>query len=151
MSTTEPRIVATILTVSDLDRSLALYRDAFGLVLDLRDHEGGDHGLGDPWTSGAHAVGSWTDGAPAHFALYQCRHGPSTGAQVAFLVDDVAAAHRRALAAGACVLHGPRSEPWGWSARYRDPDGNVVELTQHHPGVDEADLTARRAARSQGE
>jgi hypothetical protein len=24
----------------------------------------------------------------------------------------------------------PRDEPWGRTARYRDPDGNVVALTQ---------------------
>ncbi|QGG96050.1 VOC family protein [Actinomarinicola tropica] len=151
MGAMEPRLVATILEVTDLDRSAALYERAFGLVVDRRDHEGGEHAIGDPWSSGAHVVTSWTNGAPLHFALYQCRHAPTRGTQVAFMVDDLAAAHRRALASGACVIHGPRTEPWGWSARYRDPDGNVVELTQHHPGVDEADVAARRAARSQRE
>lgn len=147
MSEHEPRLVATILEVADLERSVRLYAEAFGLVFDERDHLGGEHGLGDPWSSGAHAVSSWTTGAPLHFALYQCRHAPTRGVQVAFMVDDLAAAHRRALAAGACVIHGPRTEPWGWSARYRDLDDNVVELTQHRPGIDEADLAARREAR----
>ena len=32
--------------------------------------------------------------------------------------------------AGATVVHGPRSEMWGRSARYRDFDDNVIELTQ---------------------
>jgi predicted enzyme related to lactoylglutathione lyase len=54
-------------------------------------------------------------------------------AQVSFRVDDIEAAHAAAVAAGAEVLHGPRPEPWGTSARYRDPDGNVVELTQPAP------------------
>ena len=43
---------------------------------------------------------------------------------------DITAAHQAAVAAGAEVLHEPRREPWGTSARYRDPDGNTVELTQ---------------------
>jgi predicted enzyme related to lactoylglutathione lyase len=36
----------------------------------------------------------------------------------------------RALAAGAEAIHGPKQQPWGRSARYRDYDGNVIELTQ---------------------
>ena len=34
------------------------------------------------------------------------------------------------MTAGATLVHEPRAEPWGTSARYRDLDGNVVELTQ---------------------
>lgn len=124
------RLVTVVLEVADLDRSIALYRDGFGLDLHLSDHEGGEHGADDPWTSGRHAAISWTDGAYAHFALYESKGGRTTGAQVSFRVDDIGAAHRAAVAAGAEVLHEPRAEPWGTSARYRDPDGNVVELTQ---------------------
>jgi hypothetical protein len=28
-------------------------------------------------------------------------------------------------------VHEPTAQPWGTSARYRDLDGNVIELTQH--------------------
>lgn len=128
---TNPRVMAVVLEVSDLDRSSELYREAFGLELRPDDHEGGEHGVGDRWTSGRHAVAHWDGSAPLYFALYQSRHAPTVGAQVAFAVADLSVAHRTALRAGACVIHGPRTEPWGWSARYRDPDGNVVELTQH--------------------
>lgn len=41
--------------------------------------------------------------------LYEAKGGPTTGA---------------------LVLHEPRPEPWGRSVRYRDLDGNTVELTQ---------------------
>lgn len=54
----------------------------------------------------------------------------TSGAQVSFRVDDVERAHAAAVAAGAEVLHPPRTEPWGRSGRYRDFDGNVVEPTQ---------------------
>jgi len=37
---------------------------------------------------------------------------------------------RKQVAAGADVESMPRDEPWGRTARYRDPDGNVVALTQ---------------------
>jgi predicted enzyme related to lactoylglutathione lyase len=120
------RLVAVVLEVSDLPRSVALYRDGFGLDLHLEDHEGDDR-----WTSGAHAATSWTEGAFLHLALYASKDGTVTsGAQIAFEVADLDAAHRRATAAGAHVVHEPKSQPWGKSARYRDLDGNVIELTQ---------------------
>ncbi len=74
---------------------------------------------------------SWTDGAYLHFALYESKGGPkATGAQIAFDVDDLDEAHRQATSAGVDVVHEPKLQPWGRSARYRDLDGNVIELTE---------------------
>ena len=116
-----------MLEVADLERSVVLYREAFGVHLDVDDH-GGD----DRWTSGPHASTSWSAGAFLHLALYQVRPGGSTttAAQVGFAVEDVDEAHERAVAGGAVVVHEPRDEPWGATARYLDHDGNVVSLTQ---------------------
>ena len=115
-----------VLTVLDLDTSAALYRDGFGVDFHFADHVGDDS-----WTSGRHAATTWPDGAFLHFALYQSKDGTSTtGAQVAFRVEDLDAAHKRALDAGADLVHGPKVQPWGRSARYSDPDGNIIELTQ---------------------
>ena len=125
-----PRLVTVVLEVRDLDRSVALYREAFGVVLHLADHEGGEQGSDDRWISGRHAAITWHDEGFLHFALYQVKEQPTVGTQVSFRVDDLAAAHGVAVAAGAQVLHPPRTEPWGTSARYLDLDGNVVELTQ---------------------
>lgn len=120
------RLVTVVLTVIDLDRSVSLYRDGFGLDLHIGDHEGDD-----AWTTGRHAATSWGVGAFMHFALYETKDGSnSSGAQVAFRVNDLDAAHRRAVGAGASVLHPPADQPWGRSARYSDPDGHVIELTQ---------------------
>ncbi len=120
------RLVTVVFTVAELDRSISMYRDAFGLDLHLEDHHGDD-----PWTSGRHAATSWTDGAFIHFALYESKDGSTTtGAQIAFRVRDLDHAHRRASDAGVAVLHEPKQQPWGRSARYADPDGNIVELTQ---------------------
>lgn len=122
----EPRLVAVVLEVSDLGRSFDLYSAAFGLDLHIDDHEGDDR-----WISGRHAATSWTEGEFLHFALYESKEGSvSMRSQVAFRVDDLDAAHVKAVAAGAVVLHDPRTQPWGRSARYSDPDGNVIELTQ---------------------
>jgi predicted enzyme related to lactoylglutathione lyase len=122
----EPRLVAVILGVSDLERSTALYRDAFGL-----DLHPGDNKTDDRWTGGQHAEISWRDGAYLHFALYLSKESPTTGVQLSLRVDDITEAHSRAVDAGAHVLHQPREEPWGQSGRYEDLHGNVVELTQH--------------------
>lgn len=119
-----PRLVAVVIEVTDLERSERLYREAFGLDLHASAHD-------DRWIGGAHAALSWADGAFLHFALYQAKGGSRTrGAQIGFAVEDLEAAHARALAAGAELVHAPRAEPWGHSARYRDYDGNIIELTQ---------------------
>ena len=122
----DARLVTVVFVVSDLDRSVDLYSNAFGLDLHVDDHDGDD-----PWTSGRHAAISWTTGEFIHFALYESKNGTqTTGGQVAFRVHDLEKSHRRALGAGAGVVHPPKDQPWGRSARYRDPDGNIVELTQ---------------------
>jgi predicted RNase H-like nuclease/predicted enzyme related to lactoylglutathione lyase len=54
----------------------------------------------------------------------------ATQNEVGFDVDDLDAAHARAVAAGAEVVREPRVEPWVRTAAYRDPDGNLVTLTQ---------------------
>lgn len=122
---TTNRMVAVILEVSDLERAAALYREGFGVDL----HEG-DNGVDDRWTGGKHAEISWTDGAYLHFALYAAKETPTSGVQLSFAVDDVARAADVAVEHGAHLLHEPRVEPWGTSARLMDFDGNVIELTQ---------------------
>lgn len=90
-----------------------------------------DHGGGDRWVSGRHCATSWTEGAFLHFALYEAKTDQRTvHAQLSFEVADLTTAHAVAVAAGAVVVHEPRSEEWGISARYRDYDGNVIDLTQ---------------------
>ena len=120
------RLVAVIIEVADLERSAILYEEAFGVTLEV-----GDNGGDDRWISGPHRETSWVDGAYLHFALYQAKTDERTAhAQISFRVDDLEVAHVKALGAGAELVHAPRQEPWGRSARYRDFDGNVIELTQ---------------------
>jgi predicted enzyme related to lactoylglutathione lyase len=121
----QPRLVSVVIEVADLERAERLYREAFGLDLHSSHHDEDDR-----WIGGAHAAVSWSEGAFVHFALYAAK-GPerTTGVQVGFRVDDLDIAHQRAVGAGAELIHGPVAQPWGRSARYRDLDGNVVELT----------------------
>lgn len=133
------RLNLVILEVRDLEAAAALYQDGFGQELRAADN-GGDDG----WISGAHRERSWRDGAYLHFALYQARgSGGTTGMQIGFAVDDIHAAHARATAAGARVIHDPRREPWGMTARYYDLDENIVSLTQPAPRDGEGAVPGR--------
>ena len=70
-----------------------------------------------------------------HFALFPAAPGAETRSiEVSFYVDDLDLAHRQATAAGAEVASMPQDQPWGRTASYRDPDGNVVGITQR-PGL----------------
>jgi 4-hydroxyphenylpyruvate dioxygenase-like putative hemolysin len=51
------------------------------------------------------------------------------GIEIAFVVDDVSAAHTRALGAGAIELAVPEPKPWGLDVSYvRCQDGTLVAL-----------------------
>ncbi|MEZ5599108.1 MAG: VOC family protein [Pseudomonadales bacterium] len=124
------RLTFIALNVSDLDRSLVFYRDVLGVPLAAADH---DADLRDVWFGGDHAAFSWTDGAFLHFALYPARlpERPVTRAvQLGFHVDDFEAVHERVIVAASPVLMAPREEPWGTTARYADPDGNIVSISR---------------------
>jgi len=112
------RLVFVALRVRDFAASAWFYREAFGV----------------PFESGEspqpHAEVSW-EGAPSlQLALFPHDPGVTENAELGFFVDDFEAAHARAVGAGAEVVREPRDEPWGRSAAYRDPDGNIVTLTQ---------------------
>ena len=122
------RIIALIVEVEDVERSLRFYRDLLGIPL-RRDL---DHGGTDRWISGDHAALSWHDSF-FHFALYKSKGVVTRDLQIGFPVDDLDTMHKTLVAAGVPVDVEPRDEPWGRTARYRDPDGNSVGLTQMAP------------------
>jgi catechol 2,3-dioxygenase-like lactoylglutathione lyase family enzyme len=123
---TETRLILVVLEVERLEASLRFYRDQLGIAL----VEDKDHGGGDRWISGDHAALSWRGGAFLHFALYQSKGVITRDAQIGFPVPNLNETHLRLKAAGVPVIHEPRKEPWGETARYRDPDGNSVSLTE---------------------
>jgi predicted enzyme related to lactoylglutathione lyase len=123
---TNPRLILVVLEVESLDASVHFYRDLLGISLVLDK----DHGGNDRWISGAHAATSWHDGAFLHFALYKSKGVVTRGVQIGFPVDDLDEAHKRLVVEGVRVDHPPRDEPWGKTARYVDPDGNSVSLTE---------------------
>jgi len=123
------RLTFAALSVSSLADSANFYRVLLGVPLNDAAH---DEELDDPWYGGPHAACSWTDGAFLHFALYPAREPQrpvTTGAQIGFHVADFDAVHQRAVQAGVAVVQEPRDEPWGRTARYLDPDANIISIT----------------------
>lgn len=129
MVTMMSRMIFVALNVADLERSVAFYRDGFGIEFHRDDNEPET----DVWYGGRHAAYSWVEGAFLHFALFPARppeRPVSRDVQVGFNATDIELAHARAVRVDAQVVHGPRAEPWGRTARYRDPDGNLISVTQ---------------------
>ncbi len=119
----------TIVYVPDVAASLGFFDRAFGVPTRFL-HESGtygeletgattlafaDHALGEHNFPGGHVE--------AH------RSPQPLGFEVGLVTNDVAAAHRRALDAGAVELAAPAARPWGQIVAYlRCPDGLLVEL-----------------------
>ncbi|MFF5288235.1 VOC family protein [Paractinoplanes globisporus] len=101
-----------IVSVADLDRALALYRDALGFAETYRS--------GDIVTLAG----------PLELMLHQRPPTPGPAAvAVSFVVDDVDAVTAAAEKAGATVLDAPADQPWGErQAVLTDPDGHVFCL-----------------------
>jgi predicted enzyme related to lactoylglutathione lyase len=120
------RLIVTELRVADLERSLRFYRELLGLPFaDIERHEDDD-------VPHAHASwGSWRD--DEHFVrlnVYPRGTREATYTVLGFMVSDLGVTHERLVRAGVEVLAPPEQEPWGRTARYRDPDGNEVGLTE---------------------
>lgn len=117
-----------ILYVRDVEATLAFYETAFGLKRRFL-HESGQYGELETGATALAFVGE-------DFAAKTCptfrrnrpEHEPA-GAEVGFVVDDVAAAFERAVKAGAEAHVAPLRKPWGQIVSYvRDCNGFLVEL-----------------------
>ena len=115
-----------ILFVSDLERSVAFYRDVLGIP-----HRFTEHGYAEFETEGT------------RFALYERTRvrgltgrmpADGGGAEVVFEIDDADEWARRLPASGVEITRLPTDRPWGHRTLHLlDPDGHVVELAQRIP------------------
>jgi len=119
----------TIIYVPDVAASLTFFERAFGFSRRFL-HESQTYGeldTGETTLSfAAHALGDMNFDS----GHVEASSSPKPlGMEVAFVTDDVAAAHAQAVAAGATELSAPVAKPWGQVVSYlRCPDGTLVEL-----------------------
>ncbi|WP_269581203.1 VOC family protein [Roseibium sp. Sym1] len=116
----------TILYVDDVAAALAFYERALGLER-LFLHESGDYG--------ELATGETKLAFSSKTLMKQLGKTPGTADpakpvfELAFETDDVPAALKKAVEAGATLVQDVREEPWGQTTSYvRDPFGYLVEI-----------------------
>ena len=124
-----PRLGYTLLYVADVRRSVEFYERAFALIRKFIDEAGAFGTLDTGATQlGFVSVEQARAHLPAGFRTNRLQELPA-GFEVALTTSDVAAAYRRAVAAGAVEVTPPTQTPWGQTIAYvRDPDGILVEL-----------------------
>ncbi|MEY4562780.1 MAG: hypothetical protein RLZZ618_2057 [Pseudomonadota bacterium] len=119
----------TIVYVPDVEASLTFFERAFGLPRKFL-HESGTYGELDTGATtlsfAAHELAS--SNFPGGHVAASASATP-LGMELGLVTPDVAAAHRRAVEAGAAELAPPTTKPWGQVVSYvRCPDGTLVEL-----------------------
>ncbi|MEC5164123.1 MULTISPECIES: VOC family protein [unclassified Janthinobacterium] len=119
----------TIVYVPDVAASLSFYETAFGLPRRFL-HDSGTYGELETGATtlafAAHELGELN--FPAGHVRASASDKP-LGVEIALVTEDVAQAHRTALAAGATEVAAPTAKPWGQVVSYvRCPDGSLVEL-----------------------
>ncbi|MCW5943557.1 MAG: VOC family protein [Fimbriimonadaceae bacterium] len=102
--------VIAVLTVADLARSIAFYRDALGFE-EQWGCEPGSH-IGSVGRDGSAIMLSTAEG-----------HGPTT---LWLGVTNIVPIVARLNALGATMIHPPQNRPWAYEVRFEDPDGNVL-------------------------
>lgn len=119
----------TIAYVPDVAQSLQFFERAFGFATRFL-HESGTYGeleTGDTALAFASHELAESNFAQGHVAASDSAQ--PLGMELGFVTPDVAAAHVRAVAAGAVELSAPVTKPWGQVVSYvRCPDGLLVEL-----------------------
>lgn len=128
------RLTSVVLHVRDLESTASFYR-RLGVPV----------ARGRPPQLGVEA--SWRDDDELRLTLVPAQPGEeSLRGHLGFVVDDLTAAHERALDAGAEVVDPPRDEPRGLTAVYRDPEGNLVTLTERPRPLRVAGVDVARGA-----
>jgi catechol 2,3-dioxygenase-like lactoylglutathione lyase family enzyme len=116
------RLGHAIVFVTDMDRSVAFYRDAIGLKPRFQSPD---------WTefeTDGTVLALHAGGPPASVPSHD---GPTPAGtcQPGFAVDDVDALHARLTRLGVPCLHPPRDEHGIRLANYADPDGLAFSVS----------------------
>lgn len=119
----------TIIYVANVETSISFFEKAFGLERGFV-HPEGDYGelqTGETKLAfAAHELGNMN--LPNGYVTADGNDKP-VGIEIALVTDDVASAHKQALATGGKELKAPEQKPWGQTVSYvHCPDGTLVEL-----------------------
>jgi len=116
----------TILYVDDVEATLQFFEQAFSLQR-LFVHESGDYGELDTGTT---KLCFSSKRLMQELGKSPARASPDAPTfEIAFEMDDVAAALQRSLDAGAKLRQDVKLEPWGQKTAYiADPNGFLIEL-----------------------
>jgi uncharacterized glyoxalase superfamily protein PhnB len=116
-----------IIYVPDVTRAVDFYQCAFG-IRQRFIHESGQYAeleTGDTALAFADEAATTT----CHSFQPNRTDRKAAGAEVAFVVEDVQAAFKKAVANGAIAVVEPVDKPWGQTISYvRDLNGFLVEL-----------------------
>lgn len=120
------KLAYTILYVENVPETLAFYNRAFGLPTRML-HESNDYG---ELETGTTTLSFSSLRLMAELGKSPARPQPGHPVfEIAFVVDDVAAALTQAEQAGAVVVQPAEDMPWGQTTAYvTDPNGFLVEL-----------------------
>jgi catechol 2,3-dioxygenase-like lactoylglutathione lyase family enzyme len=121
------RLIEVTLRVGDVQRSRDFY-ERLGLPcgpVDV-DEPGGESHVHATW-------GGWGPGSNDFLMLniYPAVGDKTAGpAAIGFSSEDLDGLHRRLIGAGIDVVQPPQRRAWGRMATYRDPDGNLVSISE---------------------
>src|SRR5262249_43537107 len=123
------RLGYTILFVDDVAATVAFYERAFGAECGMVNKAFGTLQTGATTLAFGSTANERSE-LPSGFESHPNHaNGVPAGVQISFIVDDVEAAFKRAVEAGAVAVVPPRTMPWGQTiSRVRDCNGCLVSL-----------------------
>ncbi len=120
-----PTLGWIVLYVNDVTASAAMYEAAFGLDVAFA-HPDGDY---TEFATGTTALALCATSLAEKSTATPLAERGAPGGNITLVVDDVAAAFERAVAAGCWARVAPATKPWGQVSSYvADVDGNLIEL-----------------------
>jgi lactoylglutathione lyase len=125
----------TILYVSDVEKSMNFYEQAFGFLRKFitPEQDYGELSVGETTLSFAShdlANSNLTNGFMA-----SSRTNQPFGIELGFTTENVAETVAAAVKAGGSVFENPKTKPWGQEVAYvRDPEGFLIEICTHMAG-----------------
>jgi uncharacterized protein len=129
----KPTIKVLTLAVSDLERSLAFYRDGLGLPTKVIVGQKFEHGAVAFFTMNEDLIlALWPASSLAQDAMIAptgVRLGAVAIGHIVKSREDVDAVMKQAAQAGAVITDPPRNRFWGgYSGYFHDPDGHLWEI-----------------------